>query len=211
MIIYLSGPISGNPTYLDDFAVAANWLASAGHSPVNPCDISQDHWGKCRPGYDPGEGGDHTSACFMTKDLLALLDADAIMMWGEQNHADGTGPVTRPLRRLAVNLYLRSAVELANAAKKRCDAEHAAGHGKWDSILLEARSCSAPNSSRSQPSHSSGPMPSTGARWEPPSEHRRGSCRRRRHIPSTRPLGTVRHLRRRDAFRQRPFPHVDPA
>ena len=24
MIIYLSGPISGNPTYLDDFAVAAN-------------------------------------------------------------------------------------------------------------------------------------------------------------------------------------------
>ena len=52
MIIYLSGPISGN----------------------------QDHWGKCRPGYDPGEGGDHTSACFMTKDLLALLDADAIMM-----------------------------------------------------------------------------------------------------------------------------------
>lgn len=80
MIIYLSGPISGNPTYLDDFAVAANWLASAGHSPVNPCDISQDHWGKCRPGYDSGEGGDHTSACFMTKDLLALLDADAIMM-----------------------------------------------------------------------------------------------------------------------------------
>ena len=55
----------------------------------------------------------------------------------EQNHADGTGPGTRPLRRLAVNPDLRSAVELANAAKRRCDAEHDTGRGTWVSILLE--------------------------------------------------------------------------
>lgn len=64
---------------------------------------------------------------------LARQDAK----WGEQNHADGTGPGTRPLRRLAVNPDLRSAVELANAAKRRCDAEHDTGRGTWVSILLE--------------------------------------------------------------------------
>lgn len=84
-LVYLSGPIAGNPGFRASFAVAARALAEPGVVVIDPCDVPPAaHPGPCPPGYPPGADEDahgHTSsACFMRADLAALLACDAIHM-----------------------------------------------------------------------------------------------------------------------------------
>jgi hypothetical protein len=57
--------------------------------------------------------------------------------WGAQNHPDGTGPGTLPLRALADLDVQRSARWLAERAKSLTDTRFRAGDGTWRDILLE--------------------------------------------------------------------------
>ena len=41
MIVYISGPISKNPSYMQDFGDAQRALEKAGHEVINPVHISQ--------------------------------------------------------------------------------------------------------------------------------------------------------------------------
>lgn len=56
--IYISGPITGNPTFQEDFQHAASRIAAAGHIPVNPAIL--------------GTGGDHTWDWYMRESLVLL-------------------------------------------------------------------------------------------------------------------------------------------
>jgi len=56
--------------------------------------------------------------------------------WGEQNHADGTGPDVYVLRHTDVNLDLRTGYELARIFQKKCQA-NGLGKDTYRDILLE--------------------------------------------------------------------------
>ena len=82
MKVYVSGPISGyEEANLPAFRSAADFLVSMGHEPVVPHDIAPwEHAGDCPVAYT--HGIDHTAACYLRGDLVALLQCEAIYMIG---------------------------------------------------------------------------------------------------------------------------------
>ena len=72
MRVYISGPITGNDNYEDDFADAYIRLHNLGHNPVSPVDIGRAL--KYKMGRDP------TWAEYMREDIKALMDCDGIYM-----------------------------------------------------------------------------------------------------------------------------------
>jgi hypothetical protein len=84
--VYLSGPISGQATYLVEFAAAAARVRAAGHEPLSPIDIPACATETClgeRP-VDAALRSDeyvHAWACYLRYDLAAmLLKCDAIYL-----------------------------------------------------------------------------------------------------------------------------------
>lgn len=65
--VYISGPITGNPSYEQDFQHASSRLAAAGHVPVNPAVL--------------GTGGDHTWDWYMRESIVLLArNASAVAL-----------------------------------------------------------------------------------------------------------------------------------
>ena len=67
MRVYISGPITGNPTYKRDFKIIEDLLVSQGHEVINPVKIAE-----CYPYLKYGE--------YMKVDLALLEISDAIYM-----------------------------------------------------------------------------------------------------------------------------------
>lgn len=80
MKIYISGPISNyDEGNLPAFRSAADFVASRGHDPVVPHDISPWlHDGECPTAYT--HGIDHSAACYLRGDLIEMLSCDALYM-----------------------------------------------------------------------------------------------------------------------------------
>lgn len=81
--VYLSGPISGLPTWKvrDNFIRGRSviWMHKKDWQVVSPLDIKpEDHDGPCPPGRAGMEG--HNEACHLKADLKELLECDAIML-----------------------------------------------------------------------------------------------------------------------------------
>jgi len=72
MTVYISGPITGNDNYIDDFADAFIRLHNLGHNPVSPIDIGMDIEKKLhrKP----------TWAEYMREDIRELMRCDGIYM-----------------------------------------------------------------------------------------------------------------------------------
>lgn len=68
MIVYLSGPISGNDPVkvLRDFKLAEMKLQSEGHTVVNPMEVDHTH--------------DRTWEAYMRRDIVELMRCEAIYM-----------------------------------------------------------------------------------------------------------------------------------
>ena len=79
MKIYISGPIAGYPKFKEVFESAATHLRALGLDAVNPVDVpAHEHEGPCPPSYT--RGPEHSAACYLRTDLLALLECDSIFM-----------------------------------------------------------------------------------------------------------------------------------
>lgn len=76
MKVYISGPITNNPDYMDDFQDAEDLLLKEGHVPVNPTKISP---------YDVNK----TWEDYMRDDIKALMDCDAIYHLQNWDHSLG--------------------------------------------------------------------------------------------------------------------------
>ena len=83
MRVYIAGPVAG---YADNnrpaFQEAKAYLMDRGHVPISPLDVPMiEHPGReCPPGPAAGQDPDHSAACFMRADVLALLECDAIYL-----------------------------------------------------------------------------------------------------------------------------------
>jgi hypothetical protein len=79
--VYLSGPITGRPKHVQEFADYADLLILAGHEPLDPHSVSaQPHTGDCPPGVRNGAEDPHTWPCYLRTDLIAMLGCDAVFM-----------------------------------------------------------------------------------------------------------------------------------
>lgn len=76
MKIYISGPISGiaRPVYRAAFYDAAAVVESRSMTAVNPLDLRPPKECGCLI----GELGDHAWSCYLKRDLIGMLHADAI-------------------------------------------------------------------------------------------------------------------------------------
>jgi len=72
MTVYISGPIDGNPNYVEEFWNAWVILDNKGHNPVSPIDIGREL--KRKMGREP------TWSEYMREDIKALMDCDGIYM-----------------------------------------------------------------------------------------------------------------------------------
>ena len=72
MTVYISGPITGNPNYVEDFWNAWVILNNKGLNPVSPVDIgiALEKKLKRKPTWDE----------YMREDIKALMDCEAIYM-----------------------------------------------------------------------------------------------------------------------------------
>lgn len=73
MTVYISGPIDGNPNYVEDFLNAWVILDNKGLNPVSPVDIGRElkrKMGSREP----------TWSEYMREDIKALMDCDGIYM-----------------------------------------------------------------------------------------------------------------------------------
>lgn len=92
MKVYISGPIAGKPDKNKlAFQLATNWVDShASAIAVNPHDIPpREHEGECPKSYFHDK--EHSSACYLRTDLIALLDCDVVLMiegWVESRGAN---------------------------------------------------------------------------------------------------------------------------
>lgn len=74
MIIYISGPITGDPDAPAKFAQAEQALMTTGHFVLNPFSVPA-----CSDGLCEGEKRNgHTWTCWLSHDLKALLDCNAV-------------------------------------------------------------------------------------------------------------------------------------
>jgi hypothetical protein len=82
MKVYVSGPITGLPLghVRAAFKQACEGLADRGYTPVNPTDIPVDADCGCTGAGRDGAGSGHAWACYLRKDIRALVDCDAILM-----------------------------------------------------------------------------------------------------------------------------------
>lgn len=71
MTVYISGPITNNPNYEDDFADAYIRLHNLGYNPTSPVDIGRELRRKM--------GREPTWAEYMREDIKALMDCDGIL------------------------------------------------------------------------------------------------------------------------------------
>ena len=79
--VYISGPITGNPDYEDDFGRAWVYLNNKGHAPISPIDIGREI--KMKMGREP------TWEEYMREDIKALMDCDGIYMLDGWLSSDG--------------------------------------------------------------------------------------------------------------------------
>lgn len=99
MTVYISGPITNNPHYDDDFADAYIHLHNLGHNPVNPVDIGGEL--KRKMGREP------TWAEYMREDIKALMDCDGIFMlpgWMESRGASAEVLIAKLVDIKTINL-----------------------------------------------------------------------------------------------------------
>lgn len=88
--VYISGPIAGHPDgNRSIFFKYEQAITAAGHTAVNPHNVSHEHDGPCMGAEVPRslgeEPAEHRYGCYMRADLVALLECDAIVMlpgWG---------------------------------------------------------------------------------------------------------------------------------
>lgn len=89
----------------------------------NPCDACRAHLARLTP------------RDRVLSDISVERDRQ-IAKWGPQSHPDGTGGY--PLERTTVNLDFRTARELANIFRRKCDMESKSPEtDSWLNILLE--------------------------------------------------------------------------
>ena len=81
MTVYISGPITGNPDYEDDFGRAWVYLNNKGHAPVSPVDIGRELKEKLKR--------EPTWEEYMRADIKALMDCDAIYLLGGWEVSEG--------------------------------------------------------------------------------------------------------------------------
>ena len=79
--VYISGPITGNPDYEDDFGRAWVYLNNKGHAPISPVDIGRELKEKLKR--------EPTWSEYMREDIKALIDCDAIYMLKDWHKSDG--------------------------------------------------------------------------------------------------------------------------
>lgn len=91
MRIYLSGPITGHPNHIRDFADAAERVRATGHEPLDPHDVLvYPHKGDCPEGARNGVADPHTWPCYLRSDIVAMLGCDAVLMlkgWAQSRGA----------------------------------------------------------------------------------------------------------------------------
>lgn len=73
MKIYISGPITANPNYVEEFKKAEETLSAAGHEVINPVEITRHLLDR---GFSPAE---LWRQC-MIEDIKALKKCDAIVL-----------------------------------------------------------------------------------------------------------------------------------
>lgn len=76
MTIYISGRITGNPHYMQDFERAEKCLFEAEQVPVNPCKVCP--FDKNKTWFD-----------YIREDVKALVDCDAVYMLKGWRHSKG--------------------------------------------------------------------------------------------------------------------------
>lgn len=85
MRVYISGPITGMPDHNNlAFNNAKGHVEALGHIAIVPLTIAPwDHEGPCPKSYAAGQTSEHTAACYLRGDLIAMLgDCDALFMLG---------------------------------------------------------------------------------------------------------------------------------
>jgi hypothetical protein len=85
MRTYLSGPITGNSTYRDDFARAEKIVAERGEEPVNPLHVpAACNDSSCLERGGPADEHDggtlHSWECYLRGDLAALMTCDKVAL-----------------------------------------------------------------------------------------------------------------------------------
>lgn len=88
--IYISGAITNNPCYKNDFALAARIIEASGCEAVNPADVEL-------------EGGSWLD--YMRHDIKLLADCDGVYMLQNWQESKGAKIEHQLARELGLNIY----------------------------------------------------------------------------------------------------------
>ena len=104
MRVYIAGPMAGYPDgNRPAFNEAANRVHRAGHTPVNPADVTEpDHTEPCCPGPTPDHyvSNGHSYGCYLREGIRLLLTSEAIMFldnWDKSVGASTEAHVARSI------------------------------------------------------------------------------------------------------------------
>ena len=99
MRLYVSGPMTGIPEFnYPAFADACIRLRAEGHTVISPHEVN------------PQDGSEHEWAWYMRRDLVALMDADAIVVLPGWEDSRGALLETHVATALGMPLYALSDV-----------------------------------------------------------------------------------------------------
>jgi hypothetical protein len=101
--VYVAGPMTGYPEFnYPAFEAAAKWLRLAGHEVVSPHEVNP-----------PSVGFDHPWDWYMRRDLVALMDVEAVVVLPGWEASKGAGLETYIARALGMPIYELAGMEEA--------------------------------------------------------------------------------------------------
>lgn len=94
MRLYISGQITDNPNFMDDFEKAEKFLIENNHEPVNPTKLPHEH--------------DKSWHSYMKEDIKALLDCDGIFMLHNHEKSKGATIELKLAEHLELEIFYNS-------------------------------------------------------------------------------------------------------